>query len=58
MSGTKESVKRARDLKLVKGLLKRERFNFVIILFEKRLKIFNCWNISFASAKQNVESRK
>ena len=38
-----------------KRSLKRERFSFFLtcILFDKRLKIFNGWNISIASAKPN-----
>ena len=38
MSGRKESVKRARDPQTGKRLLKSERFNFFMILFNKGLK--------------------
>ena len=56
MSGRKVSVKRERDPKLVK-VTKEKKVQFLscIVL---RLKIFNSWNISFASGKPNVESRK
>ena len=58
MSGTKVSVKRERDPKLVK-VTKEKKVQFLsCIVLKKRLKIFNSWNISFASGKPNVESRK
>ena len=58
MSGRKESVKERERLQTGKRLLNREQFNFFLILFQKKLKSFNSWNISSASAKPNVESRK